>query len=219
MVTFMGLLLKISTSISGSSPPGFFLLMLMHKAIGTITGFTHGVGLSTGSIMSLSNSFLILSDTLPLKLNGVRLKVWAAGLTLGSMYRVTLLDFNFLTPPKTLGYWDFMFTLLRAAKSIPMFSVVQASKLCLFSSGAPFPWITIISARVTPWQALTTHVIFPFTNKDLSEANACNLGALFQKHYIFWVFSFSHVSPLTMLLVALETTNMSNIDLLELLGS
>ena len=88
----------------------FAILMSIHKlmsspAFGTITTrYTYGVVASTGSIMFLSNSSLILSATLSLKLNGVQLRGWATGLTLGFMYRVTCLDFKFPSNLKTFEY-------------------------------------------------------------------------------------------------------------------
>ena len=134
----------------------FACLMSTHRQIsplffGTIsTGLTQGAGPSTGSIIPMSNSSVVLSRIFPLRLNGILLKGCAIGFTVGSISRDICLFFKFPTPSNTYGYCCFKLSALLATIAMlrPTFNTPSSVAVIFPSRDIPLPYWQWLTRRI-----------------------------------------------------------------------
>ena len=140
---------------------------------GTITtGLSHGVGPSTGSIMSCSNNCHTFLSIFGRIWNGCLFMWHATGFTSLFRWMVTFRSFNTNVSAAHLGYWRRISSPCSdtALISYLILSTLRFKAVCLPSNGNPLLLITVKSALVLLFPARTSQWKMPFTSRGLSLA-------------------------------------------------
>lgn len=172
-------------------------LMSKHSLISELaldtmtTGFTHGVGPLTGSMISISTSSLIFRSTAFLRLNGIRLSGCAAGFTLGSMCKVTWLVLSVPIPANTFKYLccSACFISLMAA----IFKTSSLTAVSFTKRSSPFPLQPDLSSQICSPHMWMPPLLLKVGLKSTSTVFSLTLSPLEQQMHNLFPSHHSHV--------------------------
>lgn len=139
----------------------------------------------------------------------------ATGFAVLSICRLICFVFNLPTPLNNLGYCCRImdFKSLTPATLAPILSTPNLTAVSFPSSGSPRPQKTVNSATVLRFPIPTSHQKIPLTGKISLDEYAYSFLSDLAELYLIFSFSISHVFSSTVLLVALESTNIGSLML------